>query len=222
MWAEPALIAEWLRLLRGYADRQVRTLDAGRLGAAMRWSEPAREAALPRERAITLTQEGGLAHCAWGGRRLEIADHRHRPLPAMDGLAVRRPVEPFAGPPAREPARQARPPSPKEPGPPRISGARHPSQRRGGRSGRAWTCRTLAPSPANHRSRRCPLGPHIIPVRQQIGSLNPQDTCELLQHQHRRISNAAFDPGDIGSIQPRPVRQFLLRQAGGFPESTYV
>jgi hypothetical protein len=42
VWVEPALIAEWLRLMRGYAERHERKLDEGVLGAAMTWSEPIR------------------------------------------------------------------------------------------------------------------------------------------------------------------------------------
>ena len=35
-WVEPALIAEWIRLMRGYAASQSRTLDEGALAAAPR------------------------------------------------------------------------------------------------------------------------------------------------------------------------------------------
>jgi hypothetical protein len=73
VWVEPALIAEWLRLMRGYAARQGRILDEGVLGVAMTWSEPARDMALPREKAIALLQAGKTLHCVWSGRRLEMA-----------------------------------------------------------------------------------------------------------------------------------------------------
>jgi hypothetical protein len=71
VWIEPALIAEWLRLMRGYAARQGRILDEGTLGAAMTWSEPARDTALPRQQALTIMQAGEALHCVWSGRRLQ-------------------------------------------------------------------------------------------------------------------------------------------------------
>ena len=70
-WVEPALIAEWLRLMRGYAASQDRTLDEGALAAAMTWSEPSRGVALPRERALQLIAAGPGLHCVWSGRRLD-------------------------------------------------------------------------------------------------------------------------------------------------------
>jgi hypothetical protein len=73
VWVEPALIAEWLRLMRGYADRQGRKLDEGMLGTAMTWSEPTRETGVSRERAMAMMQAGATENCVWTGRRLEIA-----------------------------------------------------------------------------------------------------------------------------------------------------
>lgn len=70
-WVEPALVAEWQRLMRGYAERQGRTLDEGRMAAAMTWSEPSRDVALPRERALVLLSAGEALHCVWSGRKLE-------------------------------------------------------------------------------------------------------------------------------------------------------
>jgi hypothetical protein len=40
-WVEPALITEWLRLMRRYAAGQDRSLDPGALSAAMTWAEQA-------------------------------------------------------------------------------------------------------------------------------------------------------------------------------------
>jgi SAM-dependent methyltransferase len=71
VWVEPALIAEWLRLMRGYAVRQARALDEGAMGAAMTWSEPVRDTALPRERAIVLLRAGKPLTCVWSGRTLD-------------------------------------------------------------------------------------------------------------------------------------------------------
>ena len=69
-WVEPALIAEWMRLMRDYAIRQDRVLDEGAMAAAMTWAEPARDVALPRERALALLGHGEALHCVWSGRKL--------------------------------------------------------------------------------------------------------------------------------------------------------
>lgn len=71
-WVEPALVAEWIRLMRGYAARQGRTLDEGGLAAATTWSDPSRDVALPRERALSLLGAGEALHCVWSGRRLDV------------------------------------------------------------------------------------------------------------------------------------------------------
>ena len=72
VWVEPALVAEWGRLMRGYAASQGRVLDEGVLAAAMTWSEPSRGVGLPRERALRMIEAGGPGlHCVWSGRRLD-------------------------------------------------------------------------------------------------------------------------------------------------------
>ena len=70
VWIEPALVAEWCRLMRVYAARQGRTLDEGVLAAAMIWSEPTRGVMLPRERALRLIAAGPGLRCVWSGRPL--------------------------------------------------------------------------------------------------------------------------------------------------------
>jgi SAM-dependent methyltransferase len=71
VWIEPSLIAEWSRLMRGYAERQGRRLDEGRIGAAMTWSDPKRDVSRPKEIALTIMAIGEPLHCIWSGRRLE-------------------------------------------------------------------------------------------------------------------------------------------------------
>lgn len=70
-WVEPALITEWLRLMRGYAVSQDRSLDPGMFAAAMTWAEPSRDVALPRSLALRLLERGNTLHCVWSGKRLE-------------------------------------------------------------------------------------------------------------------------------------------------------
>ena len=69
-WVEPALVAEWARLMEAYAGRQDRHLNEGALRKAMTWSEPLRDVALPRSLALKQLETGRGLHCVWSGRRL--------------------------------------------------------------------------------------------------------------------------------------------------------
>ncbi len=71
VWIEPAIVAEWMRLTRGYAASQGRDVGVGAMAAAMTWSDPDRDVALPRARALALMEEGQPVHCVWSGRRLK-------------------------------------------------------------------------------------------------------------------------------------------------------
>ena len=69
-WIEPALVAEWKRLMQGYAEGQGRTLPEQAVALAMTWSDPARDVRIARQRALELMDEGPL-HCVWSGRKLQ-------------------------------------------------------------------------------------------------------------------------------------------------------
>ena len=69
VWVEPALVAEWMRLMNEYAKTQGRKLDQARVAQSMVWSEPDRAATIPRERAFRLLEQGPL-YCVWSGRRI--------------------------------------------------------------------------------------------------------------------------------------------------------
>lgn len=70
VWVEPALISEWMRLMQAYAATQGRTAEPGTMAAAMTWSDPVRDVALPRARALALMEYGAAVHCVWSGKRL--------------------------------------------------------------------------------------------------------------------------------------------------------
>jgi HNH endonuclease len=72
-WIEPALIAEWIRLMKSYAERQGRTLDETRIAQAMVWSEPMRDVTMVRMRALQLLRDGRSLACIWSGRSLTPA-----------------------------------------------------------------------------------------------------------------------------------------------------
>lgn len=71
VWIEPALVAEWGRLMKGYAERQKRQITDGDIALAMGWSEPSRDVRIARERAIRLCAEKKL-FCVWSGKRLSM------------------------------------------------------------------------------------------------------------------------------------------------------
>ena len=70
-WIEPAIVAEWKRVTRSYAERQGRRLDDTRLSAAMTWADPARDVSSARAQAERLLAEQPL-HCVWSGKRLSV------------------------------------------------------------------------------------------------------------------------------------------------------
>lgn len=70
-WVEPALVAEWARLMHGYAASQGRRLDGAAIAEAMAWADPERDVALPRQIASRLLASGGRLFCVWSGRRLD-------------------------------------------------------------------------------------------------------------------------------------------------------
>lgn len=72
-WVEPSLVAEWLRLMGDYARRQERQFDVAAASAAMVWSDPDRDVAVPRRIALRLVEDGRTLHCAWTGRALSAA-----------------------------------------------------------------------------------------------------------------------------------------------------
>jgi len=68
-WIEPALVAEWVRVMEGYAEGQGRQLDPGTVARAMTWHDPRRDVGFARRRALTVLEERDL-HCVWTGRKL--------------------------------------------------------------------------------------------------------------------------------------------------------
>ncbi len=68
-WIEPAVIAEWIRLMKQYATRQGRSLDEATIIRAMTWADPARDTLLAREQALRAMNDGPL-HCVWTGKAL--------------------------------------------------------------------------------------------------------------------------------------------------------
>jgi SAM-dependent methyltransferase len=72
-WIEPSIIAEWIRLMKGYAASQGRPIDDGRIAAAMTWSNPDRDVAVPRGIALKMLDRDKPIHCVWSGKRLDAS-----------------------------------------------------------------------------------------------------------------------------------------------------
>lgn len=69
IWIEPALIAEWVRIMKGYAARQGRQIPEEDYAQAMWWSDPQRDTEFARRIALERLQHATL-FCVWSGKRL--------------------------------------------------------------------------------------------------------------------------------------------------------
>lgn len=70
IWIEPALVEEWIRLIRRYADRQDRPLNELELRRLMRPYEPERNQGEVRSRALKLLRTQSI-YCVWTGKKLD-------------------------------------------------------------------------------------------------------------------------------------------------------
>lgn len=75
VWIEPALVEEWIRLIRGYAHTQKRQVDELQLRQLMRPYEPERNQGEVRNHALKLLKTQSV-YCVWTGRKLR-ADSMH-------------------------------------------------------------------------------------------------------------------------------------------------
>lgn len=77
-WIEPMLLAEWIRLTQGYAERAGRVVTTDEAQRALRWLEPERDTAFVRGLALGRLHAGRPISCVWSGRPLgEALDIDH-------------------------------------------------------------------------------------------------------------------------------------------------
>ncbi|MBW4489470.1 MAG: methyltransferase domain-containing protein [Trichocoleus desertorum ATA4-8-CV12] len=69
IWIEPVVMAEWVRLMKGYAAGQGRGLEPAEIAVAMIWSDPSRDVTAARQRALDLLSSKNL-FCVWSGKQL--------------------------------------------------------------------------------------------------------------------------------------------------------
>jgi SAM-dependent methyltransferase len=69
VWIEPALVAEWIRIMKDYLMSQGRPVAEEMFYLATRWSDPERDVRVARELALDLLKRDKL-FCVWTGKRL--------------------------------------------------------------------------------------------------------------------------------------------------------
>ncbi|WP_431858707.1 class I SAM-dependent methyltransferase [Azospirillum sp.] len=70
-WIEPALTAEWTRLMQRYLAGQGRSVPEGRIAEALTWLDPERGTAEVRRLTAAMLDAGEPVYCVWSGRRLK-------------------------------------------------------------------------------------------------------------------------------------------------------
>ncbi len=69
-WIEPMLVAEWARMMRGYAAKLGETKRADDATEALTWIEPMRDTGFVRDLVGEKRASGKLIRCVWSGRVL--------------------------------------------------------------------------------------------------------------------------------------------------------
>ena len=67
-WIEPAIVTEWIQMIRGYQKLNPDPWDS--LIKGLEWLEPHHDTGLVRERAESLRKRGKPLYCVWTGKRL--------------------------------------------------------------------------------------------------------------------------------------------------------
>ena len=70
VWIEPALVAEWIRIMKDYAAGQHRQISDETFFQSTRWSDPERDVRIARMLALELLKRDRL-HCVWTGKKLK-------------------------------------------------------------------------------------------------------------------------------------------------------
>jgi hypothetical protein len=70
VWIEPALVAEWIRIMKDYVTGQRRPISEETFFRATRWADPERDVRVARELALEQLKRNRL-FCVWTGRKLK-------------------------------------------------------------------------------------------------------------------------------------------------------
>lgn len=69
VWVEPVLVAEWVRLIEGYAEHRIPNVRQ-LAQAHLVWADPARDTRFARDAVARIRGAGKQVYCVWTGRRL--------------------------------------------------------------------------------------------------------------------------------------------------------
>lgn len=69
VWIEPVLIAEWVRLVEGYAGSAVPNMRQ-LANSLLTWADPERDTRVAREAVARVRAAGKAVYCVWSGQRL--------------------------------------------------------------------------------------------------------------------------------------------------------
>jgi hypothetical protein len=69
-WIEPMLVAEWVRLTQGYAEKFGKPASTDQIMAALRWIEPDRDTDFVRDLTLDALMHGKPVRCVWSGKTL--------------------------------------------------------------------------------------------------------------------------------------------------------
>jgi SAM-dependent methyltransferase len=70
VWVEPALVAEWIRIMKEYATGQGRQISDETFVRSTLWTDPERDVRIARSLALELLKRDQL-YCVWTGKRLK-------------------------------------------------------------------------------------------------------------------------------------------------------
>ena len=70
VWVEPALVAEWIRIMKDYATGQGRPISEAKFVHSTRWIDPERDVRIARTLALELLKRDQL-YCVWTGQKLK-------------------------------------------------------------------------------------------------------------------------------------------------------
>jgi hypothetical protein len=71
-WIEPALLAEWIRLMQTYEGSHGRSASYDSLMKALEWLEPERDTRIARSIMQTLINAQKPVYCVWSGKKLRV------------------------------------------------------------------------------------------------------------------------------------------------------
>lgn len=70
VWIEPMLLAEWTRLIEGYAAKEQREVPLQDVAEALKWADPRRDTGFVRKIVRRLIEQEKPIYCVWSGKKI--------------------------------------------------------------------------------------------------------------------------------------------------------